>query len=158
MAALLNDKADELIEAGALFAGGFLPLTEATTHSTQSESRFLAELEDPETLARIEKRLVQMKLSGEATEKRAAGLVDQLVNSLAPQIGDMSALTAIRVGEFLLKVAGTAERRAAEIKKAAPDAGTGFSIIFNMPGSPGYTHSVKKGVIIDAEVVEVNHD
>lgn len=149
----LPNKNAELLDAAALFASGLVPLEEGAALAALTADEFAATLEDPETLAQLEPHLARMKSSGKLTEARALAMLDKLLTGIEAQLDDMSPTMATRVAEMLLRVSGIQERRAAEIKHAAPPEGSGFSINFIFPDKEAARLS--GGVVLDGEAVEV---
>jgi len=145
----------EILDAGAYLALGVANPEEAAALSGLSIEQFMSTLDDPDTLRQLEPHIRQMKLSGKATETRAALMLEKLLTNMESQLDGLSASMATRVGEFLLRVSGMAERRAAEMKRTAPTEGTGFSVVINLSGYVPEITRLSHRTVMDVDAVEV---
>jgi hypothetical protein len=144
----------ELLDAGVRISSGLETVEQAAVSSGMTLDALLVKLEDPDILAQIEHRHAVMRNTGRIIEARSIPMLDKVLDNIEPQLEGMSVGTALRVADLLIRLSGIQERRAAEIKRVAPDAGEKFSIHIILNGEDAM--HPRKAKVIDVEDVEVS--
>lgn len=118
---MIGDR-ESIVRAASLLALGVVDLSTAAIAAGLSAEDFSQQLDDDTVLAAAEKEALRLQASGKASELRATLALDTLVAQLhkSAQTGEISDSAAVRIGEFLLKVSGSADRRTAELRATPP--------------------------------------
>lgn len=133
-----EDDRTRKIDALALLAAGVHDIDTAATLIGQSPEQILEVLESPEGLRAVAVHLEHMRESGRLLKAQAMVPLEKLVSRVREQIeaGEVSASSAPRLLDVLLKLTGIAEERAARLRAQAEEDQRRALVCVLHPGDP----------------------